>query len=265
MGSMMAQLFAEAGPNVSVFDVKGENVDTAVDLAEKNDAIKGKVKGYKDYGAFVTSLPQTGHRLLVFSITHGEPADEVLDALRPHLGKGDIILDGGNEWYKNTERRQRELKREQNVDYIGMGVSGGYQSARRGPSLSPGGDPAALQRVMPLLEKVSAKDHEGNPCVAPIGPGGSGHYVKMIHNGIEQGMLGAIAEAWGLLRFNVGLGLDEIGETFRRWSSTGELVRDISLFGGLFPDHTAEEDIPRGYWYRYLPETRSLSWDNRPI
>ena len=227
MGSMMCQLFAEAGPEVSVFDVKGENVDTAVDMAEKNPKTKGKVKGYKDHQQFVISLPSPGHRLLVFSITHGEPADQVLDSLRPHLAKGDIILDGGNEWYENTERRQSQLKREQKVDYIGMGVSGGYQSARHGPSMSPGGDPGALRRVMPLLEQVAAQDSHGNPCVAPIGPGGSGHYVKMIHNGIEQGMMGVIAEAWGLLRFNLGCELDEIGDIFKQWSATPELVSTI--------------------------------------
>lgn len=226
MGSMMAQLFAEAGPDVCIFDVKGENVDTAVGLAEKNDAIKCKVKGFKDYGALMAAMPGPGHRVFVFSITHGAPADEVLESLRPHLAKGDIILDGGNEWYENTERRQRGLKREQNVDYIGMGVSGGYQSARHGPSLSPGGDRAALERIMPLLQKVAAKDSLGNPCVAPIGPGGAGHYVKMIHNGIEQGMMGAVAEAWGLLRFNAGLKLDEIGDIFKQWSETPELVSD---------------------------------------
>lgn len=233
MGSMMAQLFAEAGPDVSIFDVKGDNVDIAVGLSEKNDAIKGKVKGFKDYGAFMASLPSPGHRLLVFSITHGEPADEVLDSLRPHLAKGDIILDGGNEWYQNTERRQRELKREQNVDYIGMGVSGGYQSARHGPSLSPGGDSAAIQRVMPLLEKVSAKAEDGSPCVTRIGPGGSGHYVKMVHNGIEQGMMGAVAEAWGLLRFNLGMKLDEIGEVFKQWSATPELKNTFLIDIGI--------------------------------
>ena len=110
-----------------------------------------------------------------------------------------------------------------------MGVSGGYQSARRGPSLSPGGDEDAIKRVMPLLEKVAAKDKEGNPCVARVGPGGSGHYVKMVHNGIEQGMMGAMAEAWGLLRFNAGLELDEIGSIFKHWNDEGNLVRHLTF------------------------------------
>ncbi|GJE93228.1 6-phosphogluconate dehydrogenase C-terminal domain-like protein [Phanerochaete sordida] len=233
MGSMMCLLFAEAGPDISVFDVKGENVDTAVEMAEKNPKTQGKVKGYKDYESFVVSLPAPGHRLLLFSITHGQPADAVLDALRPHLARGDIILDGGNEWYANTERRQARLAREQGVAYVGMGVSGGYQSARHGPSLTPGGDPAALRRVLPLLEAVAAKDARGTPCVAPVGPGGSGHYVKMVHNGIEQGMLGAIAEVWGLLRFNLGCELDEIGEIFKQWSETPELKKTFLLDIGV--------------------------------
>ena len=227
MGSEMAQLFAEAGLKVAIFDVDGSNVDKAVAYAHKNHSIKERVEGFKDYGALMAAMPSPGHRLFVFSITHGDPADQVLDQLRPHLAKGDIILDGGNEWYENSERRMAQLKREQNVDYIGLGVSGGYQSARRGPSLSPGGDPAALKRVMPLLERVAAKDADGNPCVAPMGPGGSGHYVKMMHNGIEQGMMGAMAEAWGLLRFNAGLELDEIGEIFTQWNAKGNLVRHL--------------------------------------
>ena len=124
-----------------------------------------------------------------------------------------------------------QLKHEQRVDYVGMGVSGGYQSARRGPSLSPGGDIDAIQRVLPLLELVAAKDKEGNPCVAHIGPGGSGHYVKMMHNGVEQGMLGALTEAWRIMHFKLGLGLDEIAGIFEQWNSGGELVRICAAFG----------------------------------
>ena len=255
MGSMMALLFAEAGPDVSIFDVNGQNVDTVVEMAQRNEGTKGKVKGFKDYGEFMASMPSPGHRVFVFSITHGIPADQVLDSLRPHLAKGDIILDGGNEWYENTEHRQAQLKREQNVDYIGMGVSGGYQRARHGPSLSPGGDAEAVKRVLPLLEKVSAKDVQGNPCLAPIGPGGSGHYVKMIHNGIEQAMMGAVAEAWGLMRFNLGMELDEIGNVFKQWSATAELVSATSLSACvLCADVHVEKDFPHRHCCGYMPE-----------
>ncbi|KAF7790252.1 hypothetical protein EIP86_001204 [Pleurotus ostreatoroseus] len=223
MGSEMAQLFAEAGLKVALFDIKNDNVAKAVEYTNANSKIAGMVEGFTDTEKLMVHMPSPGHRLFVFSLPHGDPADIVLDKLRPHLAKGDIVLDGGNEWYENTERRMSQLKHEQRVDWVGMGVSGGYQSARRGPSLSPGGDEDAIKRVMPLLEKVAAKDKEGNPCVARVGPGGSGHYVKMVHNGIEQGMMGAMAEAWGLLRFNAGLELDEIGAIFKGWNDEGNL------------------------------------------
>ena len=118
---------------VSLFDVDGSNVDKAIEIANRNSSTRGKVYGFKDYGAFMASLPSPGHRLLLFSITHGDPADSVLENLRPHLAKGDIILDGGNEWYLNSERRQKELKREQNVYYISLGVSVGDPSCLTTP------------------------------------------------------------------------------------------------------------------------------------
>jgi len=228
MGSMMAQLFAEADLDVSIFDVSSNNVDVATKLASENPKTKDRVRGYKDYEAFVKSLGKgTGGRLFLFSITHGSPSDLVLGELRKYLKSGDIILDGGNEWYLNSERRMKDLNAV-GVAYVGMGVSGGYQSARRGPSISPGADDgAALDKVMPILRKVAAKDAQGNPCVRKIGPGGSGHYVKMVHNGIEQGMLSTLCEAWGLLRFHLGLEFDEIGNIFKRWNQKGELKNNF--------------------------------------
>lgn len=106
-----------------------------------------------------------------------------------------------------------------------MGVSGGYQAARRGPSMCPGGEEVALDLVMPLLEKVAAKDANGRPCVGRAGMGGAGHYVKMIHNGIEHGMMSALAEAWQIMSLCLGMTYDEIGEELTRWNETTELVR----------------------------------------
>ncbi|CAF1634470.1 unnamed protein product, partial [Didymodactylos carnosus] len=186
MGSEMTLLFAEHDLRVSLFDIVGENVDHALQLAEENPPLKDKIKGFKDYDSFMKSFDESKPKLLLLSITHGHPADEVLEALKKFLKKGDIILDGGNEWYKDTERRQTWLKKELGVDLIGMGVSGGYQSARRGPSISPGGDKQTIDKLMPLFEKFAAKDEQYGPCVTNVGPAGAGHYVKMIHNGIEQ-------------------------------------------------------------------------------
>jgi len=143
----------------------------------------------------------------------------------PHLSKGDIILDCGNEHWDNTERRQEKCKNT-GIRYLGVGVSGGYQAARAGPSICPGGDEEALRPVMPLLEKIAAKDKDGKPCVGIVGRGGSGHYVKMMHNGIEHGMMSAICEAWGIMR-SMGLEYEEIGDVFKNWNASGELVRDL--------------------------------------
>jgi len=140
----------------------------------------------------------------------------------PHLERDDIILDCGNEHFANTERRQHKVE-DTGIRYIGCGVSGGYQAARAGPSMCPGGDQSALKEVLPLLEKVAAKDKNEKPCVGIVGTGGSGHYVKMVHNGIEHGMMSAICETWGIMR-KMGMGYEEIGDILKGWDSSGELV-----------------------------------------
>ncbi|KAK4079143.1 hypothetical protein Trihar35433_248 [Trichoderma harzianum] len=224
MGSMMGFAFSELGLDVSIWDAESANVDNFIKQVDQADGLIGKVHGFHDISKFTASLGQDGARkVFLFSITHGPPADEVLKKIKPELRKGDIILDGGNEHYRNTERRQRECQ-DAGVDWIGMGVSGGYQSARHGPSMSPGGNNEALDAVMPLLERYAAKDPKsGAPCVSKIGPGGSGHFVKMVHNGIEVGMLSALCEAWGFLNRGLGLDYSQIGELFTTWNNEGEL------------------------------------------
>jgi 6-phosphogluconate dehydrogenase len=180
-----------------------------------------------DYDSLCKSLSKP--RLLVFSLPHGGVGDKVLEGLMPHLERDDIILDCGNERFANTERRQHKVK-DTGIRYIGCGVSGGYQAARAGPSMCPGGDQSALKEVLPLLEKVAAKDKNEKPCVGIVGKGGSGHYVKMVHNGIEHGMMSAICEAWGVMR-KMGMGYEEIGDVLKEWNSSGELVRLIALSG----------------------------------
>lgn len=223
MGSMMTFAFSEMGLDVSVWDVDKRNVDKVTNWAKSANDVKGKIDGFYDIKKFTKSLEGGERKLFMFSITHGHPADEVLKLIKPDLKGGDIVLDGGNEHYRRTERRQKECK-EIGVSWIGVGVSGGYQSARRGPSLSPSGDVKALQLVMPLLQKYAAKDPKsGTPCVTRIGPGGSGHFVKMVHNGIEGGMLSALAEAWSYMHYGLGMGYEEIGDTFAKWNTAGEL------------------------------------------
>lgn len=224
MGSMMVFAFSEIGLDVSFWDVSKKNVDQLMGMVRESKDVKTKVEGFYNIDEFTKSLEGQGDRkLFMFSITHGHPADFVLSMIKKDLKKGDIILDGGNENYRRTERRQKECQ-EIGVSWIGMGVSGGYQSARRGPSLSPGGDLDAMKLVLPLLEAYSAKDRKtGLPCVTPVGPAGSGHFVKMVHNGIEGGMLSTLAEAWSILHNGLGMNYDEIGDIFAQWNKEGEL------------------------------------------
>lgn len=138
MGSMMALAFSEIGLDVSIWDAKGDNVDSFAKQIQETKGLKGKIEPFHDVGEFTHSLHgEGGRKLFIFSITHGNPADLVLSQIKQELKRGDIILDGGNEHYRNTERRQKECE-EIGVSWIGMGVSGGYQSARHGPSMSPG-------------------------------------------------------------------------------------------------------------------------------
>lgn len=161
----------------------------------------------------------------------------------PHLTSNDIILDCGNEHYANTERRQAKCK-DTGIHYLGVGISGGHQAARAGPSMCPGGDKEALNTVMPLLEQIAAKDKEGKPCVGMVGRGGAGHYVKMVHNGIEHGMMSAISEAWGIMRA-MGMEYEEIGDVFGKWNEGGELVCVPNLRFSLFSLRTTSRDSSR--------------------
>lgn len=245
MGTEMSMAFSELGLAVSMWDISSQNVDEAQKMVDAEKTTKGKVTGYHDIKDFVRSLDGAERKLFMFSITHGHPADSVLEKIQNELKDGDVVLDGGNEYYRNTERRQKQLE-SQGVKWIGMGVSGGYQAARRGPSLSPGGDKEAVELALPLLEQYAARDTKsGNACVDYIGPRGAGHYVKMVHNGIEQGMLSTICEACesgvdlfesirravqlisgllgALLHHALEIPLDEVGKIFEKWNSEGSL------------------------------------------
>jgi 6-phosphogluconate dehydrogenase len=186
----------------------------------RNIHLESKIHRTSGYDELCSKLGET--KVFVFSTPHGGPADKCVDALKPHLKAGDVIIDCGNEHWANTERRQHDLD-PKGVHYIGCGVSGGYQSARAGPSFSPGGSPEGLNKVMPFLRSLAAKDSRGEPCTNPVGPGGSGHYVKMVHNGIEQGMMSVLAEVWLMLTQGLGLDDDKVGDVLKSWNEKGPL------------------------------------------
>jgi len=155
-------------------------------------------------------------RVVLLMVQAGPAADAVIDQLLPLLAAGDLIVDGGNSRYTDTERRWRRLAAA-GLHFIGMGVSGGEEGARHGPSLMPGGTAAAWPRVREMFQAIAARA-EGEPCCQWVGEGGAGHYVKMVHNGIEYGDMQLIAEAYDLLRHGLGLEVDQVAEVFARWN-----------------------------------------------
>jgi 6-phosphogluconate dehydrogenase len=157
-------------------------------------------------------------RTIFLMVPAGAPVDVAIGSLKPFLQKGDLIIDGGNSYFADTERRVKELEQE-GLQFIGMGVSGGESGALWGPSMMPGGSKAAWPRVQAMFEAISAKAEDGEPCVAWMGTGGAGHYVKMVHNGIEYGDMQLIAEIYDLLHRGVGVSNAELAAIFAEWNT----------------------------------------------
>jgi 6-phosphogluconate dehydrogenase len=160
-------------------------------------------------------------RKILVMVKAGKPVDAVIEQLKPLLDQGDMIIDGGNSLYEDTERRTKDLEAT-GLGFVGMGVSGGEEGALHGPSLMPGGTEAAYHELEPILTKIAAQVDDG-ACVTYVGPGGAGHYVKMVHNGIEYGDMQLIAEAYDLLKNAAGLTNPQLHEVFAEWNTTDEL------------------------------------------
>ncbi len=180
-----------------------------------------RAKGKQFYGSstleeFVESMESP--RKIIILVKAGAPVDAVIDQLKPLLSPGDIIIDGGNSLYEDTERRAVAIEAS-GLRFMGMGVSGGEEGALNGPSLMPGGPKEGYEEMAPILTKIAAQVDDG-PCVTYIGPRGAGHYVKMVHNGIEYGDMQLIAEAYDLLRRVLGLNAGELHEVFTEWNKT---------------------------------------------
>jgi 6-phosphogluconate dehydrogenase len=173
-----------------------------------------QIKGATETKEFVHSLKTP--RKIMMLVPAGKVVDIVIEDLLPHLEQGDLIIDGGNSYYKDTERREKYLK-EKGFHFLGVGVSGGAKGARLGPSIMPGGEEAAYELVRPILEAVSAKVND-EPCVAYLGKHSAGHYVKMVHNGIEYGLMQLLAESYDLLKRVGGLDNEELYTTYQQWN-----------------------------------------------
>jgi 6-phosphogluconate dehydrogenase len=189
-----------------------------------------RIVGYHELEDFVKSLKSP--RRVMIMVKAGKPVDAVIDQLLPLLDEGDILIDGGNSDYADTNRRYADLKA-QGFRFIGTGVSGGEEGALKGPSIMPGGDPEAWPFVKDVLQTISAKVEDGSPCCEWVGEAGAGHYVKMVHNGIEYGDMQLICEAYFLLKHALGLSNDELYSVFKEWNEGDlesyliEITRDI--------------------------------------
>lgn len=214
MGKNLALNIESRGYTVGIFNRTGSKTEAVM----KEHSDKKLVASYT-LADFVNSLEKP--RRIVMMIKAGKPTDAVIAQLLPLLDKGDVLIDGGNTFFEDTMRRNAELDKS-GINFIGMGVSGGELGALEGPSLMPGGQKEAYDLVAPILEQISAKAKDGAPCVTYIGPNGAGHYVKMVHNGIEYGDMELIAESYNLLRQLLGETPENLADTFSEWNK-GEL------------------------------------------
>jgi len=215
MGQNLALNIASKGFKISVWNRSPEKVDDTVQRA-KLEKLDHNLIGFKQLKDFINSLAVP--RAVIILIQAGFPVDQTLEKLQELLQPGDLIVDGGNEWYVNTVRRGKALEAKK-IMYMGMGVSGGEEGARYGPSLMPGGPIEGYKILEPVLVKVAAQV-ANSPCVTYIGPGGAGNYVKMIHNGIEYGDMQLIAESYDLLKNVGGLTNDELAKVFSDYNKT---------------------------------------------
>src|SRR5579859_2848729 len=213
MGANLARNVAHHEIPVAVHNRTASRTDTFIE--QHGD--EGPLSGYESVQEWIGALAQP--RVLMSMVQAGEATDAVIDDIAPHLDKGDILIDGGNANYRDTQRRHEKLA-EQGIHFLGVGVSGGEEGALNGPSIMPGGDREPYdESVKPIFEAIAAQVG-GTPCCTYVGPDGAGHYVKMVHNGIEYADMQLIAESYDLLRNGAGLQVPEIAERFRTWNES---------------------------------------------
>jgi 6-phosphogluconate dehydrogenase len=229
MGQNLALNMNDRGFKVAVFNRTVSKVD---------DFLAQGAQGTQIVGAH--SIPELvglleRPRRVMLMVQVGQPVDDFIEQLIPHLEKGDIIIDGGNSNYNDTMRRTAYVE-SKGLLYIGTGVSGGEEGARHGPSIMPGGSPAAWQHVKPIFQAIAAKVADGSPCCDWVGENGAGHYVKMVHNGIEYGDMQLICEAYQLMRDGLGMRAPEMHKVFAKWNKGKldsyliEITRDILAY-----------------------------------
>jgi 6-phosphogluconate dehydrogenase len=235
MGGNLALNMADHGFSVAVYDADAAK---ARELAQRKES-GGRILA----GGTVQELAAILHRprAVLLLVPAGKPVDDAISALVPHFDKSDLIIDGGNSHFTDTNRREK-LMAQSDMLFMGMGISGGEYGARRGPSIMPGGPSEAYERVRKILEAFAAHVN-GDPCVAYLGAGSAGHYVKMIHNGIEYGLMQLISETYDIMKRGLGMSAGELAEIYSKWN--GEELNSylIEITADIF--HYKDEKDPR--------------------
>jgi 6-phosphogluconate dehydrogenase len=212
MGSNLALNIAEKGYQIAVHNRTASKIDDFMVMA-KEQGLDGKCVPEADLVQFIQSVKRP--RSIIIMVKAGKPVDDMIEQLLPHLEKGDAILECGNSLYTDSQRRFEYL-RDKGIGFLGIGVSGGEEGARHGPSIMVGGPEEQWKNAQPILEAISAK-FNGEPCCAYLGEGGAGHFVKMIHNGIEYGDMQMIAEVYGVMRDGLGMDPAASAKVFKDW------------------------------------------------
>src|SRR6267378_7285386 len=229
MGQNLILNMNDHGFTVVAYNRTTEKVDHFL----ANEAKGTKVLGAHSIEEMVSKLKSP--RRVMMLVKAGKPVDDFIELLVPHLSPGDIIIDGGNSLFDDTSRRVKYCE-SKGLLYVGTGVSGGEEGARNGPSIMPGGSPAAWPHVKEIFQAIAAKVDDGTPCCDWVGENGAGHYVKMVHNGIEYGDMQLIGEAYQLLKAGLGMSADEMHQVFAEWNKGElesyliEITRDILAF-----------------------------------
>jgi 6-phosphogluconate dehydrogenase len=209
MGENLALNIEEHGFPVAVWNLNPEKVD---EFVTKNRG--KKITGTKTFQDFTKAIERP--RRIMMMIKAGSPVDETIEKIMPFLDRGDVLIDGGNSWFKDTQERAKRVEAK-GFHFVGSGVSGGEEGARHGPSLMPGGSVESWKTIQPVFEAIAARSDSG-PCVTHVGPDGAGHFVKMVHNGIEYGDMELIAEAYEMLRRVLGAKASELAEILEQWN-----------------------------------------------
>ena len=248
MGANLARNVARKGFGVALFNRHAERTESLV----REHGRDGRFFPAKSLADFVASLKTP--RIAIVMVKAGEPVDAMIDEIMPHLEAGDILVDAGNSLFTDTQRRVKACEAK-GVRFVGMGVSGGEEGALDGPSMMPGGDRAAYDRLAPFLDRMAAQAY-GRPCCAYIGPDGAGHYVKMVHNGIEYADMQLIAETYDILRSVYGLGASAIADVFASWKAgvldsylidvATEVLRKVDATGRPLVDAILDEAEQKG-------------------